>query len=95
MTIEDRNDAMLIRYRDAEADDGTIIKTFYATCPSEILKIVYLAKEYGLCIEISGVDENDPYYDREGFVYDIKIGTGGGENIPYIDIWLQDLCVSP
>lgn len=89
MTTQDREDAVLIRYVDVNED--TIIRSLHSVNPSEILKLAYYAKKFELPFEISYNydNEHDKYNKKSGFVYEIDLGTGGHDSLPYVDIYLD------
>lgn len=82
----------LIRLYDAKNDN--MISAFYTDNPSEFLKTYYFCKENDISINIPHDLDNENYkYNHltAGTIMEIEVGFGGHSNIPYIDVWLEDI----
>lgn len=79
----------LIRLKNYNNDN--IISTFYTEKPSEFLKLYFFCKANNIPLSAKRTFSNDDEISEEinGEICEIKVFFGGGEYIPYIDIWID------
>ena len=78
----------LIRLKNYNNDN--IISTFYTENPSEFLKLYFFCKVNSIPLSANHTFNNDEISEEiNGKICEIKVFFGGGEYIPYIDIWID------
>ena len=78
----------LIRLKNYNNDN--IISTFYTENPSEFLKLYFFCKANSIPLSANHTFNNDEISEEiNGEICEIKVFFGGGEYIPYIDIWID------
>lgn len=71
-------------------NDDAIISTFHTEKPSEFLKLYFFCKVNNIPLSANHIFNNDEISEEiNGEICEIKVFFGGGEYIPYIDIWID------
>lgn len=92
MTIEERNDAMLVKIIDLDDDTGTetLVCSYYTTAINETLKMFITAKDYHIDIAFNDFSEvvDKKYKLMTYLVKAIYIGVGSRDDIPLIRVYI-------
>lgn len=75
---------VLIRLKDID-NINSLINSFYTENPCEYLKMYKFCEKEEIAIHAK--DKNDK--EIIGIIDTIEVGFGGGNNIPYIDVWIN------
>lgn len=74
---------VLIRLKDIN-NEHNMLSAFYTNNPSEYLKMYDFCKKSDIPISLDNSGK-----DIQGFIEDIEVFFGGGDNIPCIDVWIK------
>ena len=92
MTIEDRNDAILVKIIDLDDDTRvqTLVSTYYTTAINETLKMFITARDYHIDIEFNELSEvvDEKYKQMTYLVKAVCIGAGSSDDIPVIRVYI-------
>lgn len=90
MIIEDRNDAMLIKFLDIDNNDRMIC-CYHTTAINETLKLFITAKENNITLNTNPYSEclDEKYKGREFSVYDIEVTMGSEIDLPIIRVYVK------
>lgn len=83
------NDKILVKLMNEE--DESMIRAFYTSNPTEILKMYYFAKENEIDISVPCNDDGDKdrYTDEIFYIEDITIVFGNTNTFNVINIWVK------
>lgn len=91
MTLEDRNDAMLVKIMHS-SDDGkeTMVSSYYTTAIDQTLKMFITAKDYNIecCFNDNSSVVSDDYLSMTYIIEDIYIKFGSKEDLPVIEVYV-------
>lgn len=91
MTLEDRNDAMLVKIIHS-SDDGkeTMVSSYYTTAIDQTLKMFITAKDHNIecCFNDNSSVVSADYLSMTYIIEDIYIRFGSKEDLPVIEVYI-------